>query len=217
MSAIPTDEAADVVVQALTALRLVDPVMATDALAFGIECAAAAAEPTKRQSVDLVWSGPDTSSVPLRRSAAVLLELIELARAELVFVSYAAFRIPDALSSLQRAVSRGVTVKLILESETDSGGRYRQWGSGFGDELAGASGVEFYSWPSEQRPPGGLLHAKAVIADGRLALITSANLTEHAMDVNIEIGVLIEGGPVPQNLRAHVRSLIDSGVFRALP
>jgi cardiolipin synthase len=217
MSAIPSDEATDVIVRALTELRLVDSAIAADAVAFGIECATAASEHlTKDQNVDLVWSGPDSPSVSLRRSAAVLLELIELAKAELVFVSFAAFRIPDALAALQRAVSRGVYVKLILESEADSGGKYRQFGSGFADELAGLPGVKIYSWPIEQRPPGGLLHAKAVIADGRDALITSANLTEHAIDSNIEIGVFIEGGPVPKKLRTHVGSLIDSGVFRAL-
>ncbi len=218
MAAIPSDEAADVIVRALIELRSVEPVLAAHAVAFGVECAAAAAEYiTSGQSVDLVWSGPDSPSVPLRRSAAVLLELIELAKAELVFVSFAAFRIPDALAALQRAVTRGVHIKLILESETDSGGKYRQFGSGFGDELAGTPGVQFYSWPSDHRPTGGLLHAKAVIADGRFALITSANLTEHAINLNIEIGVLIEGGPVPRKLHSHVFSLIDSGVFQALP
>ena len=96
------------------------------------------------------------------------------------------------------------------------GGRYHQRGESLPESLANATGISFYCWPSEQRPAGALLHAKAVIADGRSALITSANLTEHAIDANIEIGVLIKGGPLPERLRAHLISLIDSGVFREL-
>jgi phosphatidylserine/phosphatidylglycerophosphate/cardiolipin synthase-like enzyme len=218
MRAIPNDDAANVVVRALEDLRATDQTLPGDVAAFGIECADEAVQyAAKVQNVDLVWSGPDDSAVPLRRSAAVLLDLINRAEVELLFVSFAAFRIRDALAALQHAVSRGVRVKMILESESDSGGKYRQFGSGFADELAGRPEVELYSWPSAQRPPGGLLHAKVVIADGRDALITSANLTEHAIDTNIEIGVLIEGGPVPEKLHAHVLSLIDSGVFRVVP
>jgi phosphatidylserine/phosphatidylglycerophosphate/cardiolipin synthase-like enzyme len=218
MHVIPNDDAANVVARALDDLRAADQTLPADVAAFGIECADEAAQyAATSQNVDLVWSGPDDSAIPLRRSAAVLLDLIDRAGVELVFVSFAAFRIPDALAALQHAVSRGVRVKMILESESDSGGKYRQFGSGFADELAGRPEVELYSWPSEHRPPGGLLHAKAVIADSRDALITSANLTEHAIDTNIEIGVLIEGGPVPQKLHAHVLSLIDLGVFRIVP
>jgi phosphatidylserine/phosphatidylglycerophosphate/cardiolipin synthase-like enzyme len=38
--------------------------------------------------------------------------------------------------------------------------------------------------------PGGVLHAKAVVADDEAAFITSADLTEAALDRNIERGVL---------------------------
>jgi hypothetical protein len=59
-------------------------------------------------------------------------------------------------------------------------------------------------WPGSSRPsmfydpralyaegPGGVLHAKAVVADDEVAFITSANLTEAALDRNIELGALI--------------------------
>ena len=35
-----------------------------------------------------------------------------------------------------------------------------------------------------------MLHAKAVVVDDRAAFVTSANLTEAALDRNIEVGVL---------------------------
>jgi phosphatidylserine/phosphatidylglycerophosphate/cardiolipin synthase-like enzyme len=39
--------------------------------------------------------------------------------------------------------------------------------------------------------PGGILHAKAVVTDDEAVFVTSANLTEAALDRNIELGVLI--------------------------
>jgi phosphatidylserine/phosphatidylglycerophosphate/cardiolipin synthase-like enzyme len=43
----------------------------------------------------------------------------------------------------------------------------------------------------EPEGPGGVLHAKAVVADDEAVFITSANLTEAAWDRNIELGVII--------------------------
>jgi phosphatidylserine/phosphatidylglycerophosphate/cardiolipin synthase-like enzyme len=59
-------------------------------------------------------------------------------------------------------------------------------------------------WPGSSHPrvfydpraldvegPGGVLHAKAIVADDEVVFVTSANLTEAALDRNIELGVLI--------------------------
>jgi phosphatidylserine/phosphatidylglycerophosphate/cardiolipin synthase-like enzyme len=43
------------------------------------------------------------------------------------------------------------------------------------------------------------MHAKAAVADSSTAFLTSANLTEAALERNMELGVLIHG--VVANLR----------------
>jgi phosphatidylserine/phosphatidylglycerophosphate/cardiolipin synthase-like enzyme len=45
--------------------------------------------------------------------------------------------------------------------------------------------------PAFHECPGGVLHAKAVVAVDEAVFITSANLTETALDRNIELDVLI--------------------------
>ena len=40
-------------------------------------------------------------------------------------------------------------------------------------------------------------HRHTVTMDGRLAFVTSANLTSVAMERNMELGVLLRGGAVP--------------------
>lgn len=85
-------------------------------------------------------------------------------------------------------------------------------------------------WPWERRPrvyfdPRVLqqrvgavsTHAKAVVVDGRLSLVTSANLTEAAQLRNIEVGVLLDDESVANQLNAQFDALIASNAVQALP
>jgi phosphatidylserine/phosphatidylglycerophosphate/cardiolipin synthase-like enzyme len=106
----------------------------------------------------------------------------------------------------------------VLESTADSGGALRfDARKAF---FALEDRVRFYAWPADQRVNAsgahGALHAKAIIADWKRALITSANLTGSALDVNIELGLLVEGGAIPRRLAAHFEELIARGVLREI-
>ena len=130
MREVANDNACERIASFVTALSAARPDLSREVAAFGIECALEAAEfESRAQSVDLVWTGPETSDVSVRRGAAALLELIESAQTDLIIMSFASFRIPDADAALSRAADRGVRVYLILESEEDSSGRYRQYGA----------------------------------------------------------------------------------------
>jgi phosphatidylserine/phosphatidylglycerophosphate/cardiolipin synthase-like enzyme len=85
-------------------------------------------------------------------------------------------------------------------------------------------------WPGSSRPnvfydpraldpegPGGVLHAKAVVADDEVAFVTSANLTEAALDRNIELGVLIRDHALALTIAGYFRSLIDRDLLKPLP
>ena len=61
------------------------------------------------------------------------------------------------------------------------------------------------------------LHAKCVVVDQRLSLVTSANFTEAAQERNIEVGALIHDGSFAQTLTAEFRTLIDAGALIKLP
>jgi phosphatidylserine/phosphatidylglycerophosphate/cardiolipin synthase-like enzyme len=85
-------------------------------------------------------------------------------------------------------------------------------------------------WPGSSRPSvfydpraldpeglGGVLHAKAVVADDEAVFITSANLTEAALDRNIELGVLIRDRAVALAVAGYFRNLIDRDLLKPLP
>ena len=65
--------------------------------------------------------------------------------------------------------------------------------------------------------PGGVLHAKAVVADGESVFVTSANLTDAALDRNIELGILLRDRTMASSVSSHFQGLIDAELLLRLP
>src|SRR5262249_37704373 len=60
---------------------------------------------------------------------------------------------------------------------------------------------------------GGKVHAKVAVADEKVCFVTSANLTGHAMEKNMELGVLVRGGALPRDLHRHLDALVTTHVI----
>jgi len=54
------------------------------------------------------------------------------------------------------------------------------------------------------------------LADGRILLVSSANLTGYAMTLNMEMGLLVRGGDAPQRVEKHLLCLVEQGVFERI-
>lgn len=193
-----------------------------DQLSWALRAAGCADEERRRQqSVELVWTGPVVGPSTLRRTEQALLELIQGAQRSLLLVTFAAYRVPQVSEALLAAADREVEVLFIAESPDASGGKVTFAGfQALGGRLARKAGL--YIWPREQReqdPAGrfGSLHAKCAVADDTGVFISSANLTEHAFNLNMELGVLIRGGEMPRQVAAHLRRLIQAGVLERVP
>jgi phosphatidylserine/phosphatidylglycerophosphate/cardiolipin synthase-like enzyme len=196
------------------------PTVAPATVALALQAAATAVSRQRRaQTIELVWTGP-ASRQPLRRTAQVLQSVIDEAQRELLIVSFAVYDIPEIGAALLRAAERGVTIRLVIESPQASAGKVAYDGlAAFGPQVA--SHAEVYGWPIEQRPRDdegrhGSLHAKCAVADRQLLLISSANLTHYALTLNMELGLLIRGGPQPREVDRHFQALIDRGALSLL-
>jgi phosphatidylserine/phosphatidylglycerophosphate/cardiolipin synthase-like enzyme len=216
MAAVPVGAFVDEARRLVDTWREHEPDRSGPAVALALRAAVqAVASCRAEQTVDLVWTGPTTRAVLVRLTRAVLLEVIAAAERELLLVSYAAFRVQAVLDALAEAAGRGVAIKLVLESTEESAGHLTV------DAARAFASVRhhvgFYVWPADQRPDVGsgqaVLHAKTAVADDHTVLVTSANLTEHAISSNMELGVLVHGGATPRRLRDHVAELILSGVL----
>jgi phosphatidylserine/phosphatidylglycerophosphate/cardiolipin synthase-like enzyme len=182
----------------------------------------AAAEVERRhregQSVELVWTGPDAGAVPIRHTEQALLQVIDAATERLLLVSYAVYKIPRVCDALVRAADRGVALRIVVEADDQAGGHgIRSKLVALGDAVARRA--EVYYWPADLRPRNeaegrGVLHAKAAVADGRWLLLTSANLTDYAFVLNLEIGLLVRGGDLPTQVEQQFRRWIEFGQLR---
>jgi cardiolipin synthase A/B len=180
-----------------------------------------AAAVASKQTIELVWTGPRTAAVPVRRNDQALREVIDNAQRELLLVSFAVFNVPKISEGLAAAVARGAVVRLVLEFEgsQDEDQTY--------DPLAALGhlpeGVHVFHWPLGKRPKlgskgkRGYIHVKCAVADRNLAFVSSANLTAYAMEANMELGVLIRGGVVPERIAAHFEGLISKSVLEPRP
>ena len=60
------------------------------------------------------------------------------------------------------------------------------------------------------------VHAKCAVADGTVAFVTSANVSDAAMERNMELGVLLRGGQLPGQLDRHLAALVTTKNLREL-
>lgn len=190
------------------------------ALAWALRSACAVDEWwRKSRGLELVWTGPTNAAGVLRRTEQAILEVIGSAQRELWLISFAAYKVPTIRDALLAAVERGVLVRLVLESSEESAGKLTFDAlKGIGVRVAEVTTV--YEWPLERRPRNaqgkiGALHVKCCLADDSVLFVSSANLTEYALALNMELGVLIRGGTTPRLTFEHFRWLAASRVLVA--
>ncbi len=207
----------DHVTRFLQIWRTEAPDVSRESVVWAIQSAAYTTQQQRRsQRLELVWTGP-TSVYPLRRTAQVLQEMIEAAQRELLIVSFAVYDIPEIGASLHRALERGVHLQLVIESAKDSEGKIAYDSlAAFGTRVADNASI--YYWPKALRPVDqsgrhGSLHAKCAVADAHTMLISSANLTHYALNLNMELGVFIRGGNLPQHVAKHFAYLASQQVI----
>ena len=177
---------------------------------------------------DLVWSGPEVPGLHARDTRRVYEELLGSAERSVWASTYAFFDGPRAFEVLARRMDQSpdlrVTLLLNIQRKRGDSSATDQLVRRFTDRFWGTE------WPGSTRPsvyydprslelegPGGVLHAKAVVADDEAVFVTSANLTEAALDRNIEIGLLFRDRALAESVSRHFRGLIDRDLLRPLP
>lgn len=197
---------------------LLDALAAVDrsaGLAYLTGLAAGYSQRAAEVSVETVWSGPGSHHVPVRATAAVLADVVREARHELLLMTYSARPHQPLSDALGAAISRGVAVTVVVETLQGAGSALS------GDEpyqaFTGIPGIELWHWPASQRTESGAkMHAKLAVADRRVLLVTSANLTQSGVTKNIEAGLLIRGGTVPVRAAEHIDALRSAGILTRL-
>ncbi|MFI7534912.1 DISARM system phospholipase D-like protein DrmC [Streptosporangium sp. NPDC049376] len=173
------------------------------------------AQHAEKVHVESVWSGPSSHPVPVRATAQVLVEVVEEASHELLMMTYSARPYAPVLDALNGAVKRGVAVTVVVETLQGAGSALG--GLEPAAAFASVKGLQLWHWPSGGRAEqGAKMHAKLAVADRRVLLVSSANLTQSGVSRNIEAGLLVHGGTAPVRAAEHVAELRAAGVLERL-
>jgi phosphatidylserine/phosphatidylglycerophosphate/cardiolipin synthase-like enzyme len=153
--------------------------------------------------VELVWSGPEIAQAATRDTGVVVREMFGKARRSVLVSSYAICQGKSIFKPLAERMEQlpELCVRMFLNIARN----YQDLRSEA--ELLASFAHAFLEndWPGTRRTevfydPRGLrfdqterasLHAKCVVIDQEVALITSANFTEAAHERNIEAGVVV--------------------------
>jgi phosphatidylserine/phosphatidylglycerophosphate/cardiolipin synthase-like enzyme len=155
-------------------------------------------------------------------------ELLSCAERSVWASTYIFFDGPRAFEILARRMDTkpGLNVTLLLNIQRKRGETTAS------EHLVRRFADRFWTtdWPGSSRPrvyydpralepegPAGILHAKALVVDDESVFLTSANLTEAALDRNIEVGLLVRDRALAATVSSHFRVLIERGLLRPLP
>ena len=185
------------------------------ALALGLRVARCGQEWHEAGAPELVWTGPLGEESGSRRTEAALLDVVRAAREVLWLVTYALYPVPALRAELDGAVARGVQLRVVAESPDTH--KIKHSGLIYWRQFLPPQ-THIYEWPVSKRAHNeagdcGTLHAKVALADRDLALVSSANLTDCALNFNLETGVLLRG-PSAQKLAAQFERLVGEGIWQ---
>jgi phosphatidylserine/phosphatidylglycerophosphate/cardiolipin synthase-like enzyme len=172
-------------------------------------------------SVDLVWTGPESTSGSARDTATVVRELFTHARISVLVAGYSFDHGTEIFETLHRAVAaHNVEVTLFLDiprapSERNVDAHVAAWVNRFLLENWRCSSAPTIYYDPRTVNPGlfASLHAKCIVVDERKSLVTSANFTDRGQSRNVEVGVLIDDAGFARSLARQWALAVSAGVF----
>jgi cardiolipin synthase len=123
-----------------------------------------------------------------------LISAIEASATEVMITNAYFVPHPQLLAALKAAAQRGVDVKLLLPSKTDSALVYHAGRSFYGELLE--AGVKIYERKSR------LLHSKSAVVDRVWTTVGSTNLDWRSLVYNDELNAVILGNEFADKIRA---------------
>ena len=140
----------------------------------------------KTDTVEIVATAPVSFRAATRRTRPVIEELIHGARRTITLTGYSiSDHFEDLLKLIDQKSRQGVYVELFAND-------YEKLRPVMSDiEHTNRRFLKIYAYSGKANDKMAALHAKTMIVDGEKMLISSANLSYHGLEGNIEIGALI--------------------------
>lgn len=160
------------------------------------------------EHAELVLTAPDSFRVRTLRTKDTLHKLIESAEKSLTITGYTiSDYFADMLDVIIRKSQQGVYVRLYvndIEKQTEALDRLMAYRSRF---------LQVYEYQKQEDDKMAALHAKLLVSDVRKSLVSSANLSYHGMQGNVEMGFLIDSHDKAKQIEEVMKEMVRMKVF----
>lgn len=159
-----------------------------------------------RENASIVLTAPASFSLKAKTTKNTVSTMLEGAEKSIMITGYSLTDyFSDMVDLIIRKSQKGVFVKFYVNN-IDSQDSF--------DKLFRYKGrfLKIYNYPSSEDSMAAL-HAKVLSVDGEKTLITSANLSYHGQQGNIELGTLIESKVMAKQVEDIFTQLIFKKVF----
>ena len=160
------------------------------------------------ESAELVITSPDSFKVKSRKTKDVIYSLVKDASKSITITGYSISDFfTEMLDVIIRKSQQGVYVTLYvndLEKQKLVLERLLAYKSKF---------LRIYEYQKDSEDKMAALHAKILVVDKKVSLVSSANLSYHGMQGNIEMGILLKSEEKARRIEELLKELIRMKVF----
>lgn len=158
--------------------------------------------------VELVLTAPESFRMNTLRTEDILCKLIENTERSLTITGYSVSDyFADMLDAIIRKSQQGIYVRMYIndiEKQKNALDRLMAYQSRF---------LQIYEYRKQEDDKMAALHAKLLVSDVKTSLISSANLSYHGMQGNVEMGFLIESHNKAKQIEAVMKEMVRMKVF----
>lgn len=162
----------------------------------------------KIEHADLVLTAPDSFQVKALKTRDTMRKLIENTEKSLTITGYSiSDYFAEMLDVIIKKSQQGVYVRLYVNDivkQKDALDRLMAYRSRF---------LQVYEYQKQEDDKMAALHAKLIVSDAKKSLVSSANLSYHGMQGNIEMGFLIESHDKAKQIEEVMKEMVRMKVF----
>ena len=162
----------------------------------------------KIEHVDLVLTAPHSFRVKTLKTRDTMFKLIENTEKSLTITGYSiSDYFAEMLDVIIKKSQQGVYVRLYvndIEKQKDALDRLMAYRSRF---------LQVYEYQKQEDDKMAALHAKLIVSDAKKSLVSSANLSYHGMQGNIEMGLLIESHDKAKQIEEVMKEIVRMKIF----
>lgn len=163
------------------------------------------------EHADLVLTAPDSFRVKTLKTRDIMRKLIENTEKSLTITGYSVSDyFAEMIDVIIKKSQQGVYVRLYvndIEKQKGALDRLMAYRSRF---------LQVYEYQKQEDDKMAALHAKLIVSDVKKALVSSANLSYHGMQGNVEMGFLIESHDKAKQIEEVMKEMVRMKVFSKL-